>query len=67
MIYNVRHIQFPHVFIEDENGKTERASFSDFEEKPSLNTSVMKNDANKLTRVNSCIDNDCPGGVCPIK
>ena len=66
MIYKVKAIMPPYVFIEDSEGNTERAMFQDFESNPRINTSVKSKDG-KFIKVSSSIDPDCVGGVCPIK
>ena len=66
MIYTVKAIMPPYVFVEDSDGNTQSAMFEDFASSPSKNTSVKDEDGSFI-KVSSSVDPDCVGGVCPIK
>jgi hypothetical protein len=67
MIYTVKAIIPPNVFIEDTDGNADRVHMDDFVERPRLNTSVNKNCFGRFVKVNSIVDPDCVGGSCPIR
>jgi len=66
MIYTIKAIIQPYVFIENTEGTADRVHMDDFVERPRLNTSV-KIEKGKFVKVNSMIDPDCAGGSCPIR
>lgn len=66
-MYTITAIFPPKVFIEDEDGKMEQITISDFEDSPRLNAGAIKLENGKYKTTINNTDPDCVGGVCPIR
>ncbi|MCF8018174.1 MAG: hypothetical protein K9L62_02125 [Vallitaleaceae bacterium] len=69
MIFTVKAIMSPYVFIDNPEGIMNRIRLSDIIEhqKVRLMDVLEKKDNGKYIIVGKQVDSDCVGGVCPIK